>query len=212
MYAFLNLIPRWLWLLLFFGSVWLMYKLYQVGHPEFIPLLVPGLALPLARALIEAPGAVHRHLKEARYAEWNGRHFVFENVQIRIFWDAQTIWLSAEDIFAVLDQQPDTVARRKLAARLGAEHFSEPPGVDGACFSEQGLARYLRGLPVTQTARFSRWLDREVLPNIRRLREIGSGHYAEHALDGPAPRSSTGSPDRVPEAFRHAVKPPADAL
>ncbi len=155
------------------------------GLMYFFGLLMAVLAIPLiawvvSRWLVAVPGWALQRTKENHFQEWAGRYYVFDDQQIRIHWDASVIWVVADDVYAVMQQTPDALERRKIAARLGAAHYRTLEGDKQECFSEAGVARYLTGLPEEDTRRFRRWLEREAWPNIRKSREAASDSYKRY--------------------------------
>ena len=176
------------WVAIFLASCALCYAVYRVSATvPYAPLLLLLVAIPLGfsatRLLLEVPGGLRDWMLRARYEQWQGRHFSYQSIQVRVFWDDSVEWIHADDVFLIVGHKPDRIERKKLAARFGAAHYHALPGVSGECFSYDSLVRYLSGLRVEEAWKFRRWLEREVLPNIRKLREMGSDQFQRHALD-----------------------------
>lgn len=144
-------------------------------------------ALPLvgwvaSRWIVMYVAYVNRRAEEFATSKWHGRFFSFEGSQVRVHWDDENIWIIADDIFQVMQREPDGVERKKIKARAGDENYRQIPGVGGECLSEEGVARYLAGLRVEDTRKLRLWLDREVFPVIKRNRESGSEIFTRHQI------------------------------
>jgi hypothetical protein len=178
--------PRTLGAMFAVGILILVVSRLELGEVNPFLALSVGilfLAAPLIRLLIEGPEFLIGWMRREKYSEWMGRHFVFEITQIRIHWDRETIWINAHDIFLALEQSFDSVGLRKLAARLGSTNIRKLHSLDEFCFSDEGVCRYLKGLRTESATRCLRWLEREVFPNIRKLREMDSDTFTQHELD-----------------------------
>lgn len=155
-------------------------------------LSVPLIAWVVARWTIMAISGAKRDAELRAYREWNGRYFAYDDGQVRIHWDDDGIWLVAADVFRAMGRAPDAIERRKLSVRLGAGGYGRPPGIEADCFSEGGVLRYLASLKEEETRRFRRWLEREVFPNIRRLREADADNYKRYRTDAVPPTERGG--------------------
>lgn len=160
--------------------------IYRWGHDpiSLMVLSLVFLAAPFTWLAIEGPIQLVAWIRRARYQRWMGCYFAYEGQQVRVHWDATTLWVNAQDIFDLLGECPDRIERKKLAARLGNGQLISPCDLTAACFAETAVTRYLNAQRKGDAYKVRRWLEREVFPNIRRLRENGGDQYLQHALDG----------------------------
>ncbi len=148
----------------------LVWLLGGIGVLFWIPLA----AWFVSRWLVAGGSLLHGWSRRRIWAEAQGRHHAFDDVWVRIEAAGDgSFRVRAEDVFRVLEEQRDDLACRKLAARLA------PAGLiqDGQrvwWFSEKAVLVYLReraGRHDDRAWRFCLWLEREVLPPLRRQAE-----------------------------------------
>lgn len=151
----------------------------------FAMMSIPLVAWVAARWIVMGASWLKRRAAEQAVGEWNGRYYAFDGRQVRFYWDAKRTWVDADDLFCVANRRPDGALRERVRLRLGNESFREPPGVGRLCFSDEGAVEYLKGLSDEGAWKVRRWLEREVLPNIVRLRDMQSESYRAFRLDEP---------------------------
>ncbi|MBS1143223.1 MAG: hypothetical protein H6R14_629 [Proteobacteria bacterium] len=145
---------------------------------------VPLIAWVLARWILMGASRLKHHAEEAALGDWNGRYFAFDGRQVRVHWDATAIWVDVEDLMRAAGRQPDQATLGRIRLRIGAADCQVPSGTDRLCFSDQGAVAYLDGLSDMAAQKVHRWLTREVLPNIVRLRERQSDAFRRFRVDG----------------------------
>lgn len=143
---------------------------------------IPLFAWVMSRWIVEAFAVVSRRAEEDALEDWNGRHFCYDDIQVRIFWDDEQTWIRAADVFEVLGESPDAVSREKIAAGLGPAGYRTPTAVSGECFSGEGVLIYLHRFGDLRAARFRRWLEREVLPVLSRQRQCRTSAFEQHKI------------------------------
>lgn len=148
---------------------------------------VPFLSIPLA-AWVAARWIVMgvsflKHRAEVRAVQaWQGRYFAFDGRQVRLHWDEAAVWIEAEDLFHAANRRPDAKTLGRIRRRIGEADFCVPPDLNKPCFSAEGALNYLAGLDDEVAHKLRRWLTREVLPNLDRLRERKADHFERHRL------------------------------
>ena len=162
-------------LALAFGGIWLTSGITTL-------LSVPLIAWVASRWIVAGFGYLARKGEAAAVQDWNGRYFAYRELQVRIFWDEEHIWIKATDVFNVLRESPDAISRKKIAARLGKDGYRVPSGKLGECFSETGIATYLNGFRDLETAQFRRWLEREVFVILDKQRECATSAFEQHKM------------------------------
>jgi len=143
---------------------------YVVRMPWGMVVAFP-VAWVISRWIVMLIGKIKRRAEEDATGDWNGRYFEYEGRQVRIYWDRESIWIVADDVFVHLGERPDAVARKKTQIRLGADHFAKIPDVHLDGFSEDGLLRYLGKNQRSEFHRLKLWFEREVFPNIHKRLE-----------------------------------------
>ena len=138
---------------------------------------IPMAAWFVARGLVAGGSAAHGWSRRQLWQEVQGRHHAFDDIWVRIEDGGRgNFRIRTEDVLRVLALDLDDLALRKLGARL-------PPGAlfrDQAglwWFTEAALLDYLGQHAARQDGRawrFRLWLEREVLPPLRRQAEKGA--------------------------------------
>jgi len=137
--------------------------------PLTIVFASPMWMIAFARYLVELMPAFHRKAKRDALEVWNGRYYAYGMHQLRLFLIDEVIWIPAADLAAILAPPPDQRELRYLGAEQGTI-----PGQKMLGFTEAGLLRLLATRTGTRRAthdmiRFKHWLEKETLPNLRRL-------------------------------------------
>lgn len=126
----------------------------------------------LSRWLVFGFSHFKRHAYETACAEWQGKYFEFDNMQVRIDCEDNTVRVAADDIFRQIGYKPGESDRRRLALSHGVSGYSRMAG-EPDTFGEEAVLTFLAGRREKQAPRLRLWLQREVLPNLRARREIG---------------------------------------
>lgn len=154
---------------------------YGLGIARLLSL--PAIAWVLARWVFMFLSWLKHRAYENALSEWNGRYFEHEGQQVRIYWDDTETWIACADVFRLLGRSPDTIERKKITVRVGAGHLKDDDGLETACFSSQGVMKYLASLKEEETRAFRRWLERQVFPIVQRHRETGNNNYRQYQLN-----------------------------
>lgn len=136
-------------------------------------LAIPALAWVGARWLVMFLSWYRRRVREVTWKPWNGRYYAFEGQQIRLHPAANEIWIHADDLFAVLELEIDSIGRRKLAARCGTECFRKVPEIGGEYLSAAAALQFLAAQGNQRAQKLKRWFEREILPPLRRQNDSG---------------------------------------
>ena len=150
------------------------------GISFFLSLYLFGWVL--SRWIVEGMGFLARKGEAAAVSEWNGRYFAYYEHQVRIFWDENRIWINSADVFLILGLSPDGISRKALAAHLGRDGYGSPSKTAGECFSETGIATYLRRFNDVKTVQFRHWLERDVLSVLAKQRECEVPEFEHHKI------------------------------
>lgn len=145
---------------------------------------VPLIAWVLARWILMGASRFKEHAEEAAIGDWNGRYYAFDGRQVRLHWDAATIWVDVEDLMRVVGRQADQATLGRIRLRIGEADCRVPVGLDRLCFTDRGAVAYLEGLSDMAAQKVNRWLTREVLPNIVRSREMQSDAFRRFRMGG----------------------------
>jgi hypothetical protein len=161
------------------------YELYQhlekvIGASAMISVLlvVPMIAWVGARLIVGSVSATRDIAHRSVDGDAQGSRYVFDNRSLRFYLVNDTAWVAADDIAPILQPPPDG---RELRF-LGSE-YAEIPLQDIMGISEAGLLRLL----TTRTShrrvtrdmvRLKAWLEKETLPNLKRLPSSYTAHIA----------------------------------
>ncbi|MCC6658701.1 MAG: hypothetical protein IT512_11000 [Rhodocyclaceae bacterium] len=126
----------------------------------------------LSRWIVFGFSHFKRHAYEKACAEWQGKYFEFDGMQMRIECTDEEVRVAADDIFRLLGVQPGEADRRRLVMSHGAVGYRREPGVPDT-FSEEAVLAYLAGRRDKQAPRLRAWLERQVFANLRARRERG---------------------------------------
>lgn len=132
---------------------------------------VPLVSVFIARGLVAGGSSGHAWGRRKIWAEAQGRHHAFDDIWVRIEAEGGGRFrIRADDVWRVLGVSLDDLGRRKLAARLPPAALRQD--AQGFWwFAEEALLADLhqRAEGGDQRAwRFCLWLEREVLPPLRR--------------------------------------------
>lgn len=144
---------------------WLVYR-FVGGPPAVITVALWGIML--AKPTIELVAAWFNWARREPYAKWQGQYYEFANVQIRILARDDGLWFCAADVLQVLGEKP-AVNLNTIYDGNDYRHFAE----EGfAAFSERVVALVLQQSRHPEAARMWLWLQREVIKQHYRKREI----------------------------------------
>jgi hypothetical protein len=146
-------------------------------------LAAPFWALWLLWALYRGLRVLMRLLLSAGLSRWSGQYFEFDGRQIRIVFDGDDVFFSADDVFEALGtgasaRDPERV--RQVTGRDGLRLLAESGLL---CFSEKGLAAWLDRRTDPTAAKFARWVEMQVLRPYRRRLELGLSEQPEQGSD-----------------------------
>ena len=150
-----------------------------------LPTLIGGifvLAWVASRWVIMGLSWSYRRFHASRWKPWEGRYYAFQGRQVRV---AMTVaadiadnpedtpagtkfCVSLDDLLAILEQPMDAMARRKLAARLGADLLQQCKECGGDALESGAALRWLHTLEGRTAQRLYLWLQREVLAPLER--------------------------------------------
>jgi len=120
---------------------------------------------------------VKRKAERDALEPWHGRYYQFDRHHLRFYFHADTVWIPLKDLKPLLIP---ALAEREL--RLLGNDYVRLPEIREMAISEAGLHVLLKQRTEHrrshyQMIRFKRWLNHEVLPNVRRLpRSAASGN------------------------------------
>ena len=145
--------------------------LWAVPWPYGLVGVAP-IGWPVSRWIVFGFSHFKRHAYEKACAEWQGKYFEFDGMQVRIECTEKEVRVAADDIFRQLGLKPGETDRRRLAMSHGAAGYRREPGVPDT-FSEEAVLAYLAGRRDKQAPRLRAWLERQVFANLRARRERG---------------------------------------
>lgn len=137
-------------------------------------LSAPFWALWLLWPLYRAWAVSTRWSRHSRWQAWQGNYYEFDGQQVRVLFEDEQIWLSADDVFDALrleGRHRDPERGRLLAGREG---LAELPGSGLLVFSETGLRAWLQRRADPEALKFARWFQLQVVDPYRRRRERGA--------------------------------------
>lgn len=126
----------------------------------------------LSRWLVFGFSHFKRHAYETACAEWQGKYFEFDGMQVRIDCDDNTVRVVADDVFRQLGYQPGESDRRRLALSYGEAGYWRGAG-EPDTFDQEAVLTFLAGRRERQAPRLRAWLERQVFPNLRARMERG---------------------------------------
>ena len=132
-----------------FWAVWLLWPLYR------------GWALWM------------RWARHSRWQAWQGSYYEFDGQQVRVLFEDEQIWFSADDVYDALrlqGRQRDPERGRLVAGRDGLSELADSGLL---VFSEAGLRAWLDRRMEPDAMKFARWVQFQVVDPYRRRRELG---------------------------------------
>lgn len=102
----------------------------------------------------------------------DGSYHEFDGQPIRIFFNGDSIFWGADDVFNALDIDAD--ARRVERVRLitGRDGLAPEAASGLLCFSERGLQAWLDRRTGPEVQKFRLWVERQIVRPYRRRREL----------------------------------------
>ncbi|MBI3523859.1 MAG: hypothetical protein HY066_04920 [Betaproteobacteria bacterium] len=123
-----------------------------------------------SRWLVHGVDSYVRWISYMALAPLNGNYYAFDGLRVRIECDESgRCRVLADDVFRVMCQPMDSIARQKLAIRYGPDGFFKDSRRRW-WFAEETVLLWLSlhaERHEQRTLRFSRWLEREVFPPLR---------------------------------------------
>jgi hypothetical protein len=170
---------RWGWVFWFswllVGSALLLGDL-RGGVPGVGAVLAaPFWALWLLWLFYRGTRWVLRRLSHGHSMEWHGRHYSFDDRQIRIVFDGDAVWFVAADVFELLGTPAAARDAERVRQIVGRDGLQLSPESNQLSFSEKGLAAWLDRRTDRTAAQFARWVETQVLAPYRRRRELERG-------------------------------------
>lgn len=126
----------------------------------------------LSRWIVFGFSHFKRHAYETACAEWQGKYFEFDGMQVRIDCEDNAVRVMADDVFRQIGYKPGDSDRRRLALSYGASGYRRAAG-EPDTFSEEAALAFLAGRREKQVPRLRLWLQREVFPNLHARMERG---------------------------------------
>lgn len=153
------------------------YWLCRTAYGPLLGFVVSSPVLGVYAALWMRFGSesTFRWFKWLALREVEGRHYAFQDHPIGIRWSEGQCWVRAQDAFALLKENPDDAALRRMALRFGDTAF-HPDSSGSWWFAEHAILEWIApraARPDPVANRFALWLEREVFPPMRRRAEIG---------------------------------------
>ena len=151
----------------------LIYAAVRKSAGEALPLAMlfwgAAGAKHFSRDLVELIPSIKRAAERAALEKWGGRHYAFDNSQIRFCLIDGTVWIVEPDVRKFI--LPPVTEREK---RLLGEHYALVPGTRLFGYSEHGLLRLLtvrlqRRGGERDLKKFLSWLQTEAIPNVKRV-------------------------------------------
>lgn len=146
-------------------------------------LSLPLIAWVISRWVVMFFSELSSLAEEEAVGEWNGRYYAYDDQQVKIHWDSAGPWIEAADIFRLLGEQPEALIRERIRRRVGADDFRVHDTLGVECFSAKGASAYLSGRSDLAARKILNWLERNVFPNLERLREKDAPAWRDFDLD-----------------------------
>jgi hypothetical protein len=158
----------WSWLLV--GGA-LLHGDVKGGAPGLgVVLAAPFWALWALWPLYRGARFALRHLRHAPLAAWEGRYFAFDDRQVRVSFDADAIFVAADDVFDALATPAAARDPERVRQIVGRDGLQPAPDGPWLAFTEKGLAAWLDRRSERRALLFARWFDSQVVAPYRRRR------------------------------------------
>jgi hypothetical protein len=168
---------RWGWLAWFVAAMLFAWLAWRAGGHEDEALIswvlgAPVLALGLLWPLWRGARAFWHWTRTQPHAAWHGTYFEFNGRQIRVVFEADDVWVAADDVFDVFGlggraREPERV--RQIAGRDG---LVVVPGTRLLAFTGRGFEAWMERRTDRAAAEFRRWFDAQVVAPHRRKRAM----------------------------------------
>ncbi len=133
----------------------------------------PLFAFAIARPLVSLFPAYVRWVDERTWSEWQGRHYAFDDRQVRVAEGSGRLWFASRDVHRALDRTPRAHILRGLKAVERTRH----PEL-GDALSVAGLRKLFDRSTDARVLRFLHWAERDVERPWKRKAMVAEGRIA----------------------------------
>jgi hypothetical protein len=120
-------------------------------------------------------GAAWQWMRAAPHRAWNGSYYEFDGRQMRVLFDADEVFLVADDVFAALDLRGHAADVTRVRLVAGRDGLRQLDGRRELVFTERGLTAWLERRRDPKAVQLRRWYERDVLAPHRRRRASLTG-------------------------------------